>query len=84
VVIGMMRMAVAGVAGFVLVFIESYIVMLLKQYETIEFGGMGPFVSVWSMNFFLVFSILTHIKFWYEEREAEREEDAAERDRFIS
>ena len=80
----MMRMAIAGVAGFVLVFIESYIVMVLKQYETIEFGGMAPFVSVWSMNFFLVFSILTNIKFWYEEREAQREEDAAERDRFIS
>lgn len=74
----MMRMAVASVAGFVLVFFESYIVMFLKQYETIEFGGIAPFVSVWAMNFFLVFSILTHIKFWYEEREAQREEEAAE------
>ncbi|MCM3664211.1 hypothetical protein M3204_07335 [Mesobacillus subterraneus] len=80
----MIRMSIAGVAGFVLVFIESYFVMVIKQYETIEFGGIAPFVSVWTMNFFLVFSILTHIKFWHDEREAEREEEAAERDRFIN
>ncbi|HAQ08301.1 MAG TPA: hypothetical protein DCR24_12550 [Bacillus bacterium] len=78
----MMRMAVAGIAGFVLVFIESYIVMVAKQYQTIEFGGFAPFVSVWAMNFFLVFSILTHIKFWYDEREAQREEEAVQRDHF--
>jgi hypothetical protein len=80
----MMRMAIAGVAGFVLVFIESFIVMGIKQYETIDFGGIAPFVSVWTMNFFLVFSILTHIKLWYDEREAQREEEAAERDRFMN
>lgn len=78
----MMRMSIAGVVGFVLVFIESYIVMVAKQYQTIELGGIAPFVSVWSMNFFLVFSILTHIKLWYEEREAEREEEAAQRDQY--
>lgn len=80
----MMRIAIAGVAGFVLVFIESFIVMGIKQYETIDFGGIAPFVSIWTMNFFLVFSILTHIKLWYEEREAQREEEAAERDRFMN
>jgi hypothetical protein len=80
----MMRMSIAGVAGFVLVFIESYIVMVFKQYETIDLGGIAPFVSVWTMNFFLIFSILTHIKFWYEERELQREEDEANRDRFIN
>ncbi|OCA89291.1 hypothetical protein A8F94_23900 [Bacillus sp. FJAT-27225] len=70
----MIRMAVAGVAGFVLVFIESYIVMALKGYATIEFGGIAPFVGVWSMNFFLVFSILSQIKNWYEERLQARED----------
>lgn len=80
----MVRMSFSGVAGFVLVFIESYIVMVIKQYETIDLGGIAPFVSVWTMNFFLIFSILTHIKFWYEEREAQREEEAAERDRFTN
>ncbi|MGA9227249.1 MAG: hypothetical protein WB217_12975 [Mesobacillus sp.] len=80
----MIRMAIAGVAGFVLVFIESFIVMAMKQYETIDFGGIAPFVSVWTMNFFLIFSILTHIKLWYDEREAQREEEAAERDRFMN
>lgn len=78
----MLRMSIAGVVGFVLVFIESYLVMAVKQYEAIDFGGIAPFVSVWSMNFFLVFSILTHIKLWYDEREAQLEEEAAERDRY--
>lgn len=68
----MLRMAVAGIGGFVLVFIESYIVLLIKGYQTIEFGGFSPFVSVWTMNFFLLFSIFTHVKFWYDEREATR------------
>jgi hypothetical protein len=70
----MIRMTVAGVGGFLLVFVESYIVMLLKGYYTIEFGGFAPFISVWAMNFFLLFSIFTHIKLWHEEREAAREQ----------
>ena len=69
----MVRMSIAGVAGFILVFIESYIVMQLKGYQTIEFGGISPFVSVWAMNFFLLFSILTQVKEWYL-----RQEEAAE------
>ncbi|WP_019155814.1 hypothetical protein [Robertmurraya massiliosenegalensis] len=69
----MIRMVAAGVGGFLLVFIESYIVLLLKGYQTIEFGGFAPFISVWAMNFFLLFSIFTHIKMWHEEREAARE-----------
>lgn len=70
----MIRMAVAGIGGFILVFLESYIVMLLKGYYTIEFGGMAPFISVWAMNFFFLFSIFTHIKLWHDNREATREE----------
>ncbi|WP_253701479.1 hypothetical protein [Bacillus sp. FJAT-27445] len=70
-------MAVAGAAGFVLVFIESYFVMIIKGFKTIEFGGISPFVGVWAMNFFLVFSILTHVKLWYDEREQAREDAPA-------
>lgn len=66
----MIRMTVAGVGGFVLVFVESYIVMFLKGYTTIEFGGMAPFLSVWAMNFFLLFTIFTHIMLWQKEKEA--------------
>jgi hypothetical protein len=64
----MIRAAVAGVMGFILVFIESMIVMKLKGYSTIEFGGMAPFINVWAMNFFLVFAILTQVTNWYQER----------------
>ena len=61
----MVRAAVAGVVSFILIFIESMIVMKLKGYETIEFGGMAPFINVWAMNFFFVFAILTQVTNWY-------------------
>jgi hypothetical protein len=64
----MIRMALAGFLGFVLMFIESMIVMKLKGYGTIEFGGMATFINVWAMNFFFVFAILTQITHWYENR----------------
>lgn len=72
-------MTVAGVLGFLLVFIESYIVMAIKGYHTIEFGGISPFISVWAMNFFFVFSISTQFKSWYEERAAARGQTSIER-----
>ncbi len=61
----MFRAAVAGVSGFFLIFIESLIVMKLKGYVTIEFGGIAPFINVWAMNFFFVFAILTQVTNWY-------------------
>ncbi|WP_413303329.1 hypothetical protein AA0X95_25870 [Bacillus sp. 1P10SD] len=64
----MVRAAVAGIVGFVLIFIESMIVIKLKGYETIEFGGIAPFINVWAMNFFFVFAILTQVTNWYENR----------------
>jgi hypothetical protein len=76
----LIRITAAGTGGFILVFIEAYIVLLLKSYQTIDFGGIGPFVSVWAMNFFLLFSIFTHLKLWYEEREkATRGEEVQEK-----
>jgi hypothetical protein len=64
----MIRAALAGVLGFILVFIESMIVIKLKGYSTIEFGGIAPFVNVWAMNFFFVFAILTQVTNWYENK----------------
>lgn len=64
----MIRAAVAGVVGFILIFIESMIVMKLKGYQTIEFGGIAPFINVWAMNFFFAFAILTQVTNWYENK----------------
>ena len=72
----MVRMTVAGIGGFLLVFIEAYMVLILKGYQTIEFGGMSPFISIWTMNFFLLFSIFTQLKPWLEERMAVKEESS--------
>jgi hypothetical protein len=62
------RAAVAGIVGFVLIFVESMIVIKLKGYETIEFGGIAPFINVWAMNFFFVFAILTQLTNWYDNK----------------
>ncbi|WP_234969373.1 hypothetical protein [Bacillus massilinigeriensis] len=70
-------MSVASIFGFILVFLESAIVMWIKGYQSIDFGGISPFVSVWAMNFFWVFSILTHIKQWYMQRENQEDEYAS-------
>jgi hypothetical protein len=71
----MIRTAVAGTFGFVLVFVESFIVMKLKGYGTIEFGGITPFINIWAMNFFLVFSNLTQLTMWHDNRAAIEESD---------
>ncbi|WP_318502485.1 hypothetical protein [Bacillus sp. T3] len=70
----MIRCAVSAVVGFILIFIESMIVMKLKGYETIEFGGIAPFMNVWAMNFVFVFAILTQVINWYETREELKED----------
>jgi hypothetical protein len=70
----MVRMTVSGIGGFLLVFIEAYLVLHLKGYQSIDFGGISPFVAIWSMNFFLLFSIFTQIKPWIQERMKHQEE----------
>ncbi|WHY67857.1 hypothetical protein [Neobacillus sp. SuZ13] len=72
----MIRAAIAGVVGFVLIFIESMIVMKLKGLETIEFGGIAPFINVWAMNFFFVFAILTQVTNWYVNKESLEEDNS--------
>ena len=62
----MIRTIFSGIIGFILIFIESMIVLKIKGETTIEFGGIQPFISVWAMNFFLVFAILTQITNWYD------------------
>ncbi|WP_066172234.1 hypothetical protein [Bacillus marinisedimentorum] len=65
----MIRTAAASILGFVLLVIESFIVMELKGNATIEFGSMNGFITAWAMNFFLVFAMLTHFKMWLDSRD---------------
>ncbi|MCM3569713.1 hypothetical protein [Neobacillus mesonae] len=72
----MFRAAAAGVLGFILIFVESLIVMKLKGYANIEFGGITPFINVWAMNFFFVFAILTQVTNWYVNRGSLKEDNS--------
>ncbi|MDF1507922.1 hypothetical protein PZE06_06960 [Robertmurraya sp. DFI.2.37] len=64
----MIKIAFSFAGGFILVFLEAYIVLIFKGYHSIDFGGMQPFLNVWIMNFFLLFSIFTHIEMWRNEQ----------------
>lgn len=72
----MMRMAASSVLGFVLVVIETFIVMKIKGYTAIYFDDMSQFVNVWAMNFFLVFTMLTQFKMWLDNRSGGETSDA--------
>ena len=65
----MIRTALAGIIGFVVIFVESMIVMKIKGYSTVEYGGIAPFINIWAMNFFFVFAILTQLTNWYQNRD---------------
>lgn len=69
------RTIIALVGGFVLIFVESYIVLVIKGYHSVEFGtgGWGLFISVWAMNFFLLFTMFTHVKLWLDQKEEQRQ-----------
>lgn len=59
------------IGSFFLIFIECYLVLLLTDSTSIEFGGIGTFINIWAMNFFLLFTISTDIKLYLKEKKAE-------------
>lgn len=69
----MIRVGFSGFGAIFLLVLESYIAMYLKGASTIEFGGLSPVISIWTMNFFLLFTMFTHYKIWKENRELTKE-----------
>ncbi|WP_080845800.1 hypothetical protein [Cytobacillus gottheilii] len=69
----MIRVAFSSFGAIILIVIESYIAMYLKGSSTIQFGGLSPVISIWAMNFFLLFTMFTHYKIWKENREVTKE-----------
>lgn len=64
----MIRAAVSAVGGFILMFVEVMIVISYRENSMVQFDGFQSFINVWAMNFFLLFTILTHIKIWLDNR----------------
>lgn len=61
----MIRFSISFIASFILLYLESLIVMQAFHYENgIYFANYHHLTVVLVLNFFLVFSILTHIKPW--------------------
>ena len=64
----MYHFSFAAVISFILIIVESFIVMAIKNNSAIYFGGMEAFISIWAMNFFLAYAVLNHVKLWYQNR----------------
>lgn len=67
----MFRIGISFAGGLFLTFLESFIVPYFNGNETIVFQQITPFFTVWMMNFFLLFTLLTHIKLWDDKRKEE-------------
>ena len=69
----MYHFSFAAIISFILIIVESFIVMAFKNHSTIYFGGIEPFISIWAMNFFLAYAVLNHAKQWYQNRKETNE-----------
>lgn len=65
----MFRAGTSMLLGLGLILVEAYIVMVIKNYSTMNLGTAGQFVTVWVINALLVFAIMTDIKNWLSKRE---------------
>ncbi|MFS0862537.1 hypothetical protein [Fredinandcohnia sp. 179-A 10B2 NHS] len=70
----MIRTGAAAFLSVFLLIIEGFIVMKIKNYTAIQFDNMPLLLSVLAMNFFLAFSILTHIKMWMDNKSVDETE----------
>lgn len=64
----LIRITLACFIGFVLVFIEGFIVIKMKSYSALDFGSIQFFMVFWALNFCFVYAILAHIQQWLTNR----------------
>ena len=64
----MVRMAASVVFGFVLMYLQSLLVMKWNHYSSIQFQEMSHIFLIWGINFFCVFIMLTQLKNWLSQK----------------
>ncbi|HJV47172.1 MAG TPA: hypothetical protein VJ824_15755 [Bacillota bacterium] len=57
----MHRLGISILGGFVLIYLESLLVMKFNGYSSLHFATMSKFLTVWSINFFLLYSFFMTI-----------------------
>ncbi|MCF6093485.1 hypothetical protein L1765_05725 [Microaerobacter geothermalis] len=62
----MFKIGFSLIAGFVLLVIQSFIVMKWNGYSSIAFNNTFDIFTIWVINFFLVYAITfdQKIRFW--------------------
>ncbi|HEX7056070.1 MAG TPA: hypothetical protein VF260_02570 [Bacilli bacterium] len=66
----MVRTAASAVLGFLLIIVQSIIVMKMDHYTSIQFTSPQHMLTIWIINFFLAYSVLTQITIWMANRGA--------------
>ncbi|WP_102347495.1 hypothetical protein [Bacillus sp. Marseille-P3661] len=64
----MFRVGASIILGLILFLFEAYIVMKLKNHNAAYLGDINQFISLWAVNFFFVYTILTDVKNSWESR----------------
>lgn len=70
----MFRVCFALLSGLFLIYPQSLIVMALNRAETIQFDRFTDFAVIWTLNFFWVYCLTTHVALWVRKREMQSEE----------
>ncbi|RXT13558.1 hypothetical protein [Ammoniphilus sp. CFH 90114] len=58
----MHKIALSIIAGFILIYLQSLMVMKLNGYSSIEFNNLSILFSLWAVNVIMVYSLLFNLK----------------------
>lgn len=64
----MIRAAGSLIIGFIMLFLQGYIVMRLNGYTSLAITYPAAILAVWLINSSLAFSLLSQLKPWFLER----------------
>lgn len=64
----MIRAIISTFLGFVLIFIEGFIVIKVNNYTAIDFGSIQLFMMFWAINTCVIYSIFNDVGRWLENK----------------
>lgn len=58
----MHKLAFSVIAGFIMIYIQSLLVMKWNGYTSIEFNNLSALFSLWAVNVFMFYSLIFRTK----------------------
>lgn len=59
----MIRLALSILGGFILLYVQSLIVMYMNGYSNIQFSNLNVIFMIWATNVIILFGFLSDFKF---------------------